>query len=431
MLFALSHMRFYSRVALAVVFGLVLAHNILFFQYVYRSLSGSDGYQNHTGDILGGDFVVFYQAAKLYKDSPEKLYDFDSFYESLRAFGSEHGLSLKYVIYGYPPLFTHLLTKLPELTFFHAYLVWVAISATIFFSALVLLLRRLGAPWSFITLSGFAALAFVPFSFNCLLSGQTSACATAIFVLFYLLFERRRDVLAGMVLALSYYKPPLFVVLVLTLAVAREWRVLLGFLGGGVALVVLTVLSFGGTEFLNYIAQASRYRYGVPLSQGVVLPIDLGVGLLAALEGIKLAKSSTLQVVVASVGCIGAFFIGSALRKSPRRPPKTVDERDALFTLYTVATFLSLICSFQMLVYDLTAVFPFLAGVLFVALKRGVRREFAALFVLGVLGLYYESYYRSVAVGGVVLKGVTLAWLIVLASVWWLHVTLRDPRLKG
>jgi hypothetical protein len=300
-------------------------------------------------------------------------------------------------------------------------------SATLFMASLVILLRRLGTPPRYVALGCASAIAFTPFSFNCLLSGQTSACATAIFVLFYLLFEDRRNLLAGVVLALSYYKPPLFVVLVLTLIFARQWRILAGFCLGGVALIAATVATYGGEEFLRYILQASRYRYGTPVVQGLSLPIDLGVGALAALEGLSLASSSTHQIVVASAGLVISYILGGCLRKIVQRPPQSEDDRDGIFVLYAVIVSVSLLLSFQMNVYDLSPLFPFLAGSVYIALRRKVPAEIVGPLGLGIAGIYYEAFYRSVPVGGLIIKGTTIAMLIVLMFLWKLFTYVRRP----
>jgi len=407
-----------------VVFGLVLAHNIVFFRYVYRSLSESDGYRNHSGDILGGDFIVFYQAANIFQQEPENLYNFEYFSKKVAEFGDAHSTRVSGLFYGYPPLFTYLVAKILPVNFFQAYITWLAISATLFIGALVALLRNLGASWKFIALTGLSALAFQPFSFSCLLSGQTSACATAIFVLFFLLFDRGRTLLAGMVLSLSYYKPPLFAVLVLTMLCARQWRVITGFLMGGSTLVAATVLTFGGEQFLNYLQQVSQYRYGVSMAKGLQLPLEFGVGALAAMEGLRLATSSALQVILGGTVVVTSYALGSYLRRFS-------DDRDERFLWYATVVGVSLILSLHMFVYDLAAFFPFIVGTCFVAHRRRLHGWSIALFCIGVLGLCHETFYRSVPVGDVTVNGTTIAWLLVLMSLRSMLISVRRPIKNG
>jgi hypothetical protein len=386
----------------------------------------SDGYKLANGELAGGDFAAFYQAGRMVWSDPGRLYDFEFFMARQQEFHRLHGVQGGLLLFAYPPLVALLFSGLSRLSFMQAYLSWTCVSLCLFFASIVMTLRSISAGWNEIFAACFAGLAFYVFSISCLMAGQTSAIGAVIFSAVFVLLSRRRDFAAGLVLAFAYYKPPLFAGLVLVFLFARSWRVLSGFTLGGVLLLAATLLGVGGHTFAYYISQASHYRYGQTVVAGGSLPLDKGVGLLAAAEGLRVLPGTPAQLVLAALTIAGAFYLGRLWRGA--RDQMGLDHRIAteeLLISYTLLVSFSLLVSFQMLIYDLSILYPLGAGSLYVLLRRQRRSTAFVVLILATVGLYFESPIRSVSVASVVLKGTTALWIVWTVS---LALMLRDVR---
>ena len=89
------------------------------------------------------------------------------------------------------------------------------------------------------------ALSSTPFLFETWIGGQMSVVVFSIWVLFFWCLENDRRVLAGFVLALCLFKPTLVALPALMLVVGRRWRVVGGFVAGGIAMALLSVATVG------------------------------------------------------------------------------------------------------------------------------------------------------------------------------------------
>ena len=145
------------------------------------------------------------------------------------------------------------------------------------------------------------------------------------------------------------------------LLLARHWRVLGGFALGALVLLGATLLSVGAPTFGYYVSQASRYRYGQTLVAGASLPIDKGVGLLAAIEGIRILNGTVAQLALFVLTLVGAYLLGPIWRKSRDRAKldTRMAAREELLVTYSLLVSFSLLVSLQMVVYDLSILFPF------------------------------------------------------------------------
>lgn len=417
---------FRNRILLAIVFALLLGQVFTLSKQYIDNYLHSDGFKLANGNLVGGDFITFYQAGLMVREEPELLYDFAYYISRQKEFYKLHSAKEDVLVFAYPPLVAYLFDYLPRTTLLQAYLCWTSISMFLFFASLTLILRSVGASIMAILIAAFAGLGFYSFSLSCLAAGQTSAIGTAILTGFYLTFQKGRYFLAGLILSLSYYKPPLFVGLVLTLCFARSWRVLYGFFVGGSSLVLMTVATFGYDNFINFIKVVSGYRYGQSLVGDFSLPIDKGVGIVAALEGLKLFSSSGIQVFSLLLVLIISFYLGNShLRKIENQCNFKYQHSLMLFTL--IISF-SLICSLQMVAYDLTLLFPFLAAITYSLQSRQIKGPSIILFLLSFLALFYEYGYRSLEFANIVIKGTTVVWILLTLSVFTIFNKIRKRR---
>jgi hypothetical protein len=96
-----------------------------------------------------------------------------------------------------------------------------------------------------------------------LFQGQFSIMALAALAIGYWLFDRQRDVWAGIVLCLGLVKPELMLLPCMFMCIYalwhRRWRFIVGFIGCGLALLVATVILFGWW-IPSWLAQVAAYQ---------------------------------------------------------------------------------------------------------------------------------------------------------------------------
>jgi alpha-1,2-mannosyltransferase len=218
------------------------------------SFATFDGHATAFGPPLGADFAGFYAAGTVLNEyPPDQLYDFDvqdqTYHRILPGAPPEEKLP-----YVYPPFFSLLFRPLALLPYAWAYAVWLSLSVGLCLAALALMRTGLAAiprgEWATILL---LALSFEPVVLECWFGGQTSAFGLLALAL-ALYFERlRRQERTGLALALCLYKPTLLLLILPMLAVARRWRILLGFVLGSFGLAGVSLLTVGWNGCLAYL----------------------------------------------------------------------------------------------------------------------------------------------------------------------------------
>jgi hypothetical protein len=217
------------------------------------SFATFDGSRTAFGPALGADFAGFYAAGTLLREyPPERLYDFELqdrlYHRTLPDAPPEERLP-----YVYPPFFTLPFRALAALPYPWAYAAWLTFSVGLTLAGLGLLRARLPdvprANWSIAVL---LALSFEPLVMECWLGGQTSPFGFFVFALALYWDDRGRPALAGLALALALYKPPLLLLVLPLLVVARRWRVVAGFAAGGLGLAGASLLAVGEGGCLAY-----------------------------------------------------------------------------------------------------------------------------------------------------------------------------------
>lgn len=198
--------------------------------------------------------------------------------------------------------------------------------------------------------------------------------------------KREKPFLAGVILGLSYYKPPLFLFFVLSCFVQKNWKLLAGFFLSGLTLVVLSVSWIGWREFWHYVTDASRYTYGAQFLPQLQLPTSKGIGLYALLSDAFGPGSlfSKFLFVVSIVALLGLIH-----RLSKRRFPQNSPE---LF--FALQTALSLLVSIQMNIYDLTLLILPLVLV-YQYLPRIWSKSSAVLITSTTIAIYLEWTLRT------------------------------------
>lgn len=189
----------------------------------------------------GWDFPVFYIAAKL---PIRLLYDRAAFAavwrHDLAPLGVPHWAP--YVRLSFFAVVLHPLGSIPYSV---ALWFWMGAEVVTYLAAVGLLVRRFRLPAFFIP----ASAAFFP-ALAGIISGQDNAVYLLAFVATFLLLERKRDLVAGLILAVCLCKYNLAILVPVVLIAHRRHKALFSF---SVAAIAITALSFTLTSLSSYL----------------------------------------------------------------------------------------------------------------------------------------------------------------------------------
>lgn len=388
-----------SRVLIALASALPLALAALTAEQAIRSYPAEDGFVLENGELLGGDFIAFYVGGRLFEEERDRLYDLGHQREVRTEFlGPANAAVEGELPFVYPPLVAAMVVPLSRLPFQEAFLVWSLIGTLVSLAGLVLLAKGSGAseqvpmPILLIFIVG-----FVPYSVNAVFGGQAAWVGITLLSLVSVAVLGEKDVMAGAAMSLSYYKPPLFVLLFLSLAFGRKRRFLAGFGGGAALLIGLTWASVGTEGLIEYWGTASRYVYGRDVLAGVQLPPSEGMGIVAL--GVSLLPSASWVLVILAVPFFLVTALGARLLADGRR-----DARHLGLLLSVTA---SVAFSLQAIKYDLALLLvPIVLVVPWYARKRTAA---GLVTLLALAGFYLEFTLREVRIAG---EAVNLSWLL-------------------
>lgn len=379
--------------------------SILIFVTNYR---GSDGYVLQNGNILGGDFLCFYVSGKIAASEPDLLYDFESqLKKQLQVVSGRKEAIGGRLPYIYPPLVAYFFSFFSSFSFNKAFFAWSLCSILLFTLSSFLLISRLNLSAREKLLLFFCTCAFEPFLIECLAGGQTSALGIFIFSLVFILMKKEADFLAGLVLSLGYYKPPLFLLFSLFILVNRFWKVVGGALLGGLVLTLSTVAFIGVDGLSGYISQVSNYTYGTSLIGNMALPTKQGVGLYAPFFSLvsSILPISVTRIIYACL-CLGVVLWISNIQSGWRRR-----DCDLFDIVFAIGVILSLFLSLQLIDYDLSIlIVPFLIvfGIIFFRCWDLAK----ILCMFSALGFYTECFYREICMYGFCLKSTVIFFFI-------------------
>lgn len=362
-----------------------------------------DGLRLQNGQLIGGDFVAFYTGGVLMRDDPGRLYDLEHQRRvRVRILERVPNLAAADLPFVYPPLVAALMVPFTYLDLATAYYVWVVLAVlatSLALAGVTIAIRRRST--SETVLGTLALFAFVPFSIDTLVGGQISWLGVVVFASVAGAVWKRRPGLAGLIMALGYYKPPLFLFAAFYLAIRLPVRFLGGCAIGATVATALTVWARGVEGTLAYVSMASGYRYGREVLEGVSLPPEAGVGFFAlftSLLGTGGANAWALAVVL-------LLLLIPAVVMRVRDEPVSRPELAYLITA-------SVAVSVQAIAYDMS-----LLLVAFVILASGfgelpVRIRWA--LGLGIAFFYLEFLVRRLALGGTLANAswFAFAWLL-------------------
>lgn len=210
-----------------------------------------DDLLDRSGTPLAGDFVMFYVAGQVMANgNPEQLYD-DQLNQqrALKLFPQMQAANSW--PYRYPPTLAAILSPLGRLPFATAAAIFGLVQIGLLLLAITLWRRELlniningGTAWLW-------GCATAPLIIETLLGGQLSLLAVASVSLAVFCLQREHTALAGMVLAISLYKPNVLWLVVLASCIARP-RLLVGFVPTALLGAMATAAVCGWRPIIAY-----------------------------------------------------------------------------------------------------------------------------------------------------------------------------------
>lgn len=198
---------------------------------------------------LRTDFLNLYTGATLaLHGNFRQLYDYSAQSEISRSIVP--GLTAVFPFVR-PPFYALAISPLALLPFRDAFAAWLVLQSFLLLAIWCWAWRRFG-PDSLVWTS-----LFLPTALG-IASGQDCVVMLAIYCAVWEALRRKRETLAGALLALSLFKFHLFLLLPVALISARKWRVLASYSACGVAAATLSVFLCGGQGIRSYAALLLR-----------------------------------------------------------------------------------------------------------------------------------------------------------------------------
>jgi hypothetical protein len=209
------------------------------------------------GRIVGHDYFAFYMAGDFVKqDMTHRLYDLASQSEYQRQWMADVNPDWQGTcLYLNPPHYAWVMSGFARLEYGPSLVTWWGL-CLVAFAVTVTLWKQWLEPASAATAILLAIC--MPAWFWTLAGGQNSFFSLLILTAFCALLTTRRDVAAGVVLALLGYKFQLVLLAAAVLVLKRRWRGVAGFALGGLATLGLTGIVLGPAALTDYLAFGSR-----------------------------------------------------------------------------------------------------------------------------------------------------------------------------
>lgn len=250
------------------------------------------------GPPFGGDFVVFWVAAKsMFAGMAQEIYDLTFFETQLRTLGppvEEYRLTWQY-----PPTYYFFVAPLAGLPFLPAYFLW-AFGFAAFYA--VVIQRLFDLPkW------GLALAMATPVGMVALATGQNAFFTAALLALSVCLADRR-PVLAGIAAGLLTIKPQLGVLIPVAFLAAGCWRAFFTAAFVALSLVAASLLAFGVEAWAAFFESILRVSGGM---KGGVYPLGKMPTVFSALHqsGLPRDPAMAIQICVALATMAATGFI--------------------------------------------------------------------------------------------------------------------------
>lgn len=381
--------------------------------YLKNSLSSRKGLVLEGGEPIGGDFMAFYIAGRMLNENPHELYNLELQWNIQRElFPESPRIANSPLPFVYPPLVALPFKYLSRLSFVDAYLAWMVIGLLFYISAIIVFCYALHVNLFSVLLISILALGFTPFIGLALISGQSSALGVMIVAFLYATLKIGKPRLAGLILSLSYYKPPLFIIFVFVALLQKRWHLMQGFVFGAVILTSVSFWLVGSDSMVLCFRHLMNYKFGSQVNPGIIFVPKFGAGLLAFVAAFCPADYTFARIIylVLAAALLCLFY--------PYLKYPGDNQRAELFNLvFAKQMILSLLLSLHMVNYDVSLyIVPIILTGMF--LWNQVISFYSVSTSLLLLVIYNEYLFREVLIFGASVNIIVLfviGWLICLA----------------
>ncbi|HET8781664.1 MAG TPA: glycosyltransferase family 87 protein, partial [Pyrinomonadaceae bacterium] len=219
------------------------------------------------GPFLGADFGAFYVAGQIYNNyGPASIYDAE-LHRRVYKENFPDAPADEQLFYANAPFFVLPFIVLSRLPYALAYLIWLAISISLYLAGFSIIWRTLNLPREIWLTALLIALSFWPFLVECLAGGQTSACGFFCLGLAIAL-ETRSRFWSGVALALCAYKPTLLLLIVPMLLVTGRWLTIAGLAAGSTVLGLISLLAVGVPGCVNFLNRLLFFSSATATTEG-------------------------------------------------------------------------------------------------------------------------------------------------------------------
>jgi hypothetical protein len=397
-----KRLRDYPRLMLLATW-LILLLNLLF-----RS-----GWQGGLGQIIGGDFIMFYATGLTYNDSPEQIYNYDlqtQTQQSLVAPTVLPGINP----YMNPPYVAPLYTLLTTLPLTWSYLSWTVLM--IIFAILAAIMMMSILP-NGIVAKGLSrgqliilVMSFFPLieSFQ---AGQNSALTLFLMTCVIFLTIKERNFLAGIFAGFMIYKPQYILGFLILWVVWKNWKALAGFSLVAIFWIGSFYIAHGFGLFRTY-QELSQVFVMLPYIEGFPAYILVTLyGLLSTL----FPQSAQPYTYAFSQFVLGMSIIALAMYAFSLRHKSTLERIPAI----TLAILLPLFATPYALLHDLVLVIP--------AFVLWAHYQPSRSLLLAAIATYFGAFFLTLvsALSHIALNAMLVIGLIALII---LCLVKRSPR---
>lgn len=199
------------------------------------------------------DFTEFYTAGNVPISS---LYDQNVFVEYGNRVLLPMGIKY-YPPYVRPAVFAIPLKLMMWLPYWYAYCTWAFVQYISYITTISLLYKRYRFPLIFLMGSAI----FYPAMFG-IVQGQDTCIYTLLLLMGLIFLQEGRDIAAGSILSLGFYKFNLFLLIPVFLILKKRYRAFVSFAGAGILLVLCSVLLSDPNQYIKLLQNIQAYTTG-------------------------------------------------------------------------------------------------------------------------------------------------------------------------
>jgi hypothetical protein len=373
-------------------------------------------YSNKTGivlqnkQVLGGDFIAFYTAGLIFKYDRISLYQYETQKEVQKALYEGIESNSGFLSFAYPPLIAGFFSLFTSLSLENAYFTWLALSILMYAGAVLITSStcNLSMLQKFLVL--IISLGFPAFTLRTLGAGQTGAIGTLLLAILFSCLIKKKEFSGGFVAGFFYYKPPLFIFLLIWLLCTHSKKLLYGFISGAIPIIVLTTISVPIETLLDYIDTSLNYSYGGTRDATTLSVPHKGAGIYALITAYIPLSTNYIRMLYLVLFITSLF----AVKKIKKLHPNQNTE-----VYYAFIISISIILSIHIVDYDLCMlILPF--TIVAVELIRNAK-YLSLIFGTSIIILFYID----LATPDIPRENYTLSSLSILCILWLVFLFMK------